>query len=111
MGVAAEISDRVAVMYAGRLIETGSVQDVMLKPSHPYTRGLLSSTVHAGMRGRPLRTIAGSPPDLRALPSGCSFAPRCPSRIAGCTEAFPLPVAVAADHSAACIRAGELDTV
>lgn len=111
MGVAAEISDRVAVMYAGRLVETGTVEEVMLSPGHPYTSGLLASTVHAGMRGKPLRTIAGSPPDLRALPPGCAFAPRCPQAIASCREGVPPQIQVAPGHDAACIRVGELDTV
>jgi peptide/nickel transport system ATP-binding protein len=74
MGVAAEISDRVAVMYAGRVVESGTVERVMLSPRHPYTRGLLASTVHAGRRGAVLEAIPGSPPDLSELPSGCAFA-------------------------------------
>jgi peptide/nickel transport system ATP-binding protein len=77
MGVAAEISDRVAVMYAGRFVETGPVETVLLSPRHPYTGALLACTVHGGRRGTPLRSIRGSPPDLRALPPGCAFAARC----------------------------------
>jgi peptide/nickel transport system ATP-binding protein len=77
VGVAAEISDRIAVMYAGRFVENGTAREVMRDPRHPYTRGLLSSTVHGGMRGRVLETIPGTPPNLANLPPGCAFAPRC----------------------------------
>ncbi|PXA92900.1 dipeptide ABC transporter ATP-binding protein DppD [Nostoc sp. 3335mG] len=111
MGVAAEISDRVAVMYAGRFIETGTVEDVLLSPSHPYTSGLLSSTVHAGMRGRTLQTITGSPPDLRRLPRGCSFAPRCNRVIDACRQDFPAARSVSFSHTAACLRVEELAAV
>ena len=110
MGVAAEISDRVAVMYAGRFIETGTVEDVLLDPRHPYTSGLLSSTVHAGMRGRTLQTIAGSPPDLRRLPKGCSFAPRCNRAADACREEVPASRSLSGSHSAACLRLEELAT-
>jgi peptide/nickel transport system ATP-binding protein len=110
MGVAAEISDRVAVMYAGRFIETGTVEDVLLDPRHPYTSGLLSSTVHAGMRGRTLQTIVGSPPDLRRLPKGCSFAPRCSRAVDACGEQVPASRSLSGSHSAACFRLEELAT-
>src|SRR5437879_3632438 len=63
VGVAVEVSDRIAVMYAGRIVETGRVAQVIRAPGHPYTRGLLASTVHGAMRGRRLETIAGAPPD------------------------------------------------
>ncbi len=92
VGVAAEISDRIAVMYAGRFVETGAARDVLRHPKHPYTEGLLASTVHGGLRGRTLETIPGSPPDLAALPTGCAFAPRCRYAIRRCIEADP-PVA------------------
>jgi peptide/nickel transport system ATP-binding protein len=108
MGVAAEISDRVAVMYAGRFVETGSVDDVLLSPQHPYTRGLLRSTVHAGMRGTPLETIPGSPPDLSALMPGCSFAPRCRFADDACAGTFPPAGEFAAGHAVACYRTGAL---
>jgi peptide/nickel transport system ATP-binding protein len=111
MGVAAEISDRVAVMYAGRFIETGTVEDVLLSPSHPYTNGLLSSTVHAGMRGQRLQTISGNPPDLRRLPKGCSFAPRCNQATDACRLDFPAARLVSESHTAACLRVEELAAV
>ena len=77
LGVACEVADRIAVMYAGRFVETGTAVDVMANPSHPYTEGLLRSTVHAGRRGHRLDPIPGSPPDLADLPPGCAFSPRC----------------------------------
>jgi peptide/nickel transport system ATP-binding protein len=104
MGVAAEISDRVAVMYAGRLVEQGTAKDVLLRPAHPYTRGLLDSTVHAGMRGARLKTIPGNPPDLRNLPTGCAFAPRCPRVAPQCQSDVPASRAIGEGHSAACLR-------
>ncbi len=90
VGVAAEISDRIAVMYAGRFVETGTVREVMRAPRHPYTRGLLASTVHGGMRGRELRTIPGNPPSLADLPAGCHFRPRCAEAVARCAEEPPV---------------------
>ena len=89
VGVAAEISDRIAVMYAGRFVETGTVREIMRTPRHPYTAGLLTSTVHGGMRGRTLDTIPGSPPSLNQLPPGCAFAPRCRFVDERCTRGQP----------------------
>ncbi len=89
MGVAAEISDRVAVMYAGRFVETGTARQVLRTPSHPYTRGLMSSTVHGGQRGRRLDAIPGAPPSLGNLPPGCAFAPRCAFAIERCRRDDP----------------------
>ena len=77
LSVAAQIADRIAVMYAGRIIEEGSARDVLMNPCHPYTIGMLASTVHGQARGQDIEAIPGSPPDLRALPEGCAFAPRC----------------------------------
>jgi peptide/nickel transport system ATP-binding protein len=77
VGAAAEISDRIAVMYAGRFVESGTAREIIRSPRHPYTEGLLASTVHGGMRGAKLETIPGSPPNLAALPPGCAFAARC----------------------------------
>ena len=104
MGVAAEISDRVAVMYAGRFVETGAAADVLLAPRHPYTAGLMRSTVRAGMRGARLETIPGNPPDLRSLPAGCAFRPRCRHAGEACA-AVPGLRAVAAGHHVACVLA------
>ncbi len=105
VGVAAEISDRIAVMYAGRFVETGSARNVLRHPQHPYTEGLLSSTVHGAMRGRTLETIPGNPPNLAELPPGCPFAPRCRYAIRACTDADPPMVHPAAGVMVRCIRA------
>src|SRR5258706_6600797 len=77
VGVAVEIADRVAVMYAGRFVETGPVAAVIGERRHPYTAGLLASTVHGAMRGRRLDAIPGAPPNLARPIVGCGFAPRC----------------------------------
>jgi peptide/nickel transport system ATP-binding protein len=103
LGVAAEIADTVAVMYAGRIVESGPVVRVLKTPAHPYTAGLLASTVHGQPRERDIDAIPGSPPDLRRLPPGCSFAPRCPRRIADCRRAVPEPRFPEAGHMAACL--------
>ena len=102
IGVAAEIADFVAVMYAGRIVESGAVARVLQGPAHPYTAGLLASTVHGQPRNRDIDAIPGSPPDLRRLPPGCSFAPRCPRRIADCGRAVPAPRFPEPGHMAAC---------
>ncbi|WP_108258811.1 ABC transporter ATP-binding protein [Mangrovicoccus ximenensis] len=77
VGVAAEISDRVAVMYAGRLAETGTARQVLGLPRHPYTQGLLASSVQGLEPGARIGAIPGMPPDLAQMPPGCAFAPRC----------------------------------
>ena len=102
LGVAAEIADTIAVMYAGRLVESGPVSQILNAPAHPYTAGLLASTVHGQPRHRDIDAIAGSPPDMRRLPQGCSFAPRCPRRLAECRLAVPEPRFPAPGHMAAC---------
>jgi peptide/nickel transport system ATP-binding protein len=104
LGVAAEIADRVAVMYAGRVVETGPVRDVLRQPLHPYTIGLLGSTVHDQPRERELETIPGAPPDMRNLPPGCSFAPRCRRADAACTAAMPGPVSPVPGRVARCLH-------
>jgi peptide/nickel transport system ATP-binding protein len=102
LGVASEIADTIAVMYAGRIVESGPVAQVLSAPEHPYTAGLLASTVHGQPRDRDIDAIPGSPPDLRRLPPGCSFAPRCPRRMADCRVAVPQPRFPAPDRMAAC---------
>jgi peptide/nickel transport system ATP-binding protein len=106
LGVAAQIADKVAVMYAGRIIEYGEARDVLLNPQHPYTKAMLSSTVKDQVRGAPLEAIAGTPPDLRALPDGCSFAPRCKYAGPECSIAMPEPLSDGRGHMARCIRVG-----
>ncbi|MYZ48621.1 ABC transporter ATP-binding protein [Propylenella binzhouense] len=89
LGVAGEIADRIAVMYAGRIVELGSTVDVMRQPFHPYTQGLMGATVHSGTRGKRLTTIPGAPPDLRFPFEGCAFAPRCSHASDACRESMP----------------------
>jgi len=78
LGVVNEVADRVAVMYAGRVVETGTTDEVFSRPAHPYTRGLMSSIPVLEDKGKRLNPIVGAPPSLSAIPSGCSFHPRCP---------------------------------
>jgi len=101
LGVIAETADRVAVMYAGRIVETGAVRAVLRAPQHPYTRGLLAS-IPGGARGTRLRAIDGSVPLLGHLPSGCAFNPRCPDRFEPCTGTPPPDYAAGADQTAKC---------
>jgi peptide/nickel transport system ATP-binding protein len=108
LGVAAEIADRVAVMYAGRVIEEGPVADVLNNPAHPYTLGLLASTVHDQAPDEDIAAIPGSPPDLRRLPPGCSFAPRCAFAISACREKFPDPVYPGPARMSRCIRVADV---
>ncbi len=103
LGVAGEVADRVAVMYAGRFVEEGPVGAMMRAPLHPYTRGLLGATVHDQPRGQRLTTIMGAPPDLGRLPPGCAFAPRCPSVRAGCLVDVPALRGEEPTHQARCI--------
>jgi peptide/nickel transport system ATP-binding protein len=108
LGVAAQIADKVAVMYAGRIIEYGSAPDVLMTPRHPYTMGMLASTVQGQARGGDIEAIPGSPPDLRQLARGCSFAPRCKFAIPECRAAEPPASLVAPGHSVSCAREAEL---
>ncbi len=97
IGVAAEVADRVAVMYAGRVVEEGAIAEVIRSPRHPYARGLLDARVElAGGRER-LVTIPGAPPDLADLPPGCSFAPRC-ARVSGACRTTVPPLASPGGH-------------
>jgi peptide/nickel transport system ATP-binding protein len=106
IGVAVEISDRIAVMYGGRIVETGALRDVVKSPAHPYTRGLLSSTVIGGVRGKKLDTIPGAPPRLDRLPQGCAFAPRCKLVQPACREGEIADLPLAPGRSVRCIMAG-----
>jgi peptide/nickel transport system ATP-binding protein len=105
LGAAVEVADRIAVMYAGRIVEEGSVRDVVLTPHHPYTISLLRSRADGALtRGARLKTIPGSPPDLANRPPGCPFAPRCFLDEERCRVDAPPDVAVASGHRAACWR-------
>ncbi len=102
IGVAVEIADKMAVMYAGRFVETGPVRDVFRKPAHPYTNGLMASTVKRANRGKRLSAIDGSPPDLASLPPGCAFAPRCSRASETCKTTVPPVDTIEAMHTTAC---------
>jgi peptide/nickel transport system ATP-binding protein len=104
LGVAAEIADTIAVMYAGRIVEVGPVAQVLHNPLHPYTAGLLASTVHGQDKGRDIDAIPGSPPDMRRLSPGCSFAPRCSRRTGTCLGAIPEAQFPAPGRMVACVN-------
>jgi peptide/nickel transport system ATP-binding protein len=101
LGVVARIADRVAVMYAGRIIEEGSTQEVLAAPLHPYTQGLLAASPKLE-RGK-LVPIPGTVPQLTALPPGCSFAPRCALRREECERAVPEFRPAEGEHRARCV--------
>jgi peptide/nickel transport system ATP-binding protein len=103
LGVVAHLADRVAVMYAGRLVEEGPARRVLTRPCHPYTRALLASLPGA-TPGHRLAAIPGAVPDLAALPRGCAFGPRCPDHVDACDLGPPAPVTVAAGHAGRCVR-------
>jgi peptide/nickel transport system ATP-binding protein len=105
IGVAVEVSDRVGVMYAGKLVELASVEQMVDTPKHPYSRGLLASTVHDGMRGQRLEAIPGAPPDLADVPTACSFAPRCKFVEPKCLSAPPPLASVGDSHLVRCVVA------
>ena len=105
LGAAVEVADRIAVMYAGRIVEEGSARDIINTPRHPYTIGLLKSRAHGAMtKGRRLDAIAGSPPDLADLPEGCAFAARCPWAIEACRTTQPALIATETGTQARCLR-------
>jgi peptide/nickel transport system ATP-binding protein len=101
IGAAVEVADRIAVMYAGRIVEENSVAGIVHGARHPYSAGLLASTVRSENRGRPLSAIPGAPPDPAALPAGCSFAPRCPHASERCRVERP-PIADSGATRLAC---------
>jgi len=109
VGVACEVADEVAVMYAGRVVEHGTTEDVLSRPGHPYARGLLRSVVTSELVGTRLEAIRGAPPDLSALPPGCSFAPRCGDATPACTAAMPALLPTSPTHLVRCARAAELE--
>jgi oligopeptide/dipeptide ABC transporter ATP-binding protein len=101
LGVVAQVAGRVAVMYAGRIVEEGPVEEVLHAPRHPYTGGLLRAAPR--LTREKLVPIPGTVPSLDALPPGCAFAPRCPHRVAECDAAMPALRAVNKNHEARCI--------
>lgn len=108
IGAAVEVADRIAVMYAGRIVEEGTAEQLIRHPRHPYTMALLQSRSHGAMeRGQPLQTIPGAPPDLTAIPPGCAFAPRCRWATDACLQAVPAAREIAPGHLARCVRTDE----
>ena len=103
LAVVSRVTDRVAVMYAGSIVELGEAREIFHSPAHPYTRGLLNSvpTLRTD-RSQPLRTIEGTVPNLAALPPGCRFEPRCDLRIPSCSTGLPPLVEIAPHHWARC---------
>jgi peptide/nickel transport system ATP-binding protein len=101
IGAAVEVADRIAVMYAGRIVEQGAVADIVHRPLHPYTAGLLASTVGAANKGQPLQAVPGAPPDMSNPPAGCAFAPRCSRACDICRSEAP-PVEQVEGRSLAC---------
>ncbi len=106
-GIVAANADRVAVMYAGRIVEMGSTIQVFNNPAHPYTQALLSCVPDVELRRHQLVEIGGQPPDLSRVPPGCPFAPRCPKRQSICEETFPPTVSVGTGHHAQCWAASK----
>jgi peptide/nickel transport system ATP-binding protein len=100
IGAAVEVADRIAVMYGGRIVEENTVSGIVHSPRHPYTAGLLASTVGTENRGKPLLAVPGSPPDLSALPPGCSFAPRCSNAQEQCTREKPQVITLGGERLA-----------
>jgi peptide/nickel transport system ATP-binding protein len=100
LGIIAEACDRVAVMYAGRLVEEGPARPLFAEPAHPYTRELLLSTI--SLQTTELHSIPGAPPNLIDPPSGCRFHPRCPDVMQVCPQKFPIPVRLNGDRRVEC---------
>ena len=102
LSIVARLCARIAVMYAGRIVETGPVRAIYRNPQHPYTQALLEAIPHLGQKRRRLAAIPGQPPSLIDPPAGCRFAPRCAHRMAICEQSYPPVSPVGADHEAAC---------
>lgn len=107
IGVAVEIADRVAVMYAGTIVETGTIAQIIKDPRHPYTKGLLAANLHGAVKGARLDAIPGAPPTLEEPPSSCPFAPRCPVAQPVCHQALPPLVRPGPGRQVACVLEAE----
>jgi oligopeptide/dipeptide ABC transporter ATP-binding protein len=104
LGIVARMCDRMAVMYAGRIVEHGSVRALFNGARHPYTRALLGSIAKLGSK-EPLYAVPGQPPNLARLPSGCAFHPRCPNVVSQCIAETPQETQIATDWAVRCWRA------
>ncbi|KON85734.1 peptide ABC transporter ATP-binding protein [Sporosarcina globispora] len=102
LGVVAQVADRIAVMYAGKIVEAGERREIFYKPQHPYTKGLLNSVPRLDLDGADLIPIGGSPPDLFAPPAGCPFAARCNFAMEVCDRVYPYKTHLSRDHHVDC---------
>jgi oligopeptide transport system ATP-binding protein len=102
LGVVAQVADRIAVMYAGKIVETANIDELYRKPAHPYTEGLIASIPRLDQKGKRLEPIGGSPPNLKKIPSGCSFHPRCPRARERCSQDIPPLYDVGGGRRSAC---------
>lgn len=107
LGVIAKMCDRMAVLYAGRVVETGSTRALLTTPQHPYTQGLIAAVPQPGRHGQALTAIPGSVPSNPGTVIGCAFAPRCPHVFARCRVELPLAYRVSEGHNSACFLAEE----
>jgi peptide/nickel transport system ATP-binding protein len=105
LGVIAQTCDRLAVLYGGRVAESGSTRELFTHPQHPYTRGLMNAIPHPGTRGRKMATIPGTVPTNPGAMSGCPFAPRCEFVMQRCSQEVPRLYTLGEDHSSACFLA------
>ncbi len=108
LGVVAGVADRIAVMYAGRIVEHADVRSLYRTPANPYTKGLLASIPRLDVRGQALSTIKGLPPNLMRIPSGCPFHPRCPYAQQVCVDEVPHDLALGGGRTSACHFAQEV---
>ncbi|MBX6166864.1 ABC transporter ATP-binding protein [Thermobispora bispora] len=102
LGVVADVADKIAVMYGGRIVEQASVYDLFRNPAHPYSKGLLESIPRVDLKGRELHAIKGTPPNLLQMPTGCAFHPRCPYRRDRCETEVPPLQPVGGTRKSAC---------
>lgn len=102
LGVVASIADRIAVMYAGKIIETGTKRDIFYRPEHPYTKGLLNSVPRLDLQEKKLASIDGTPPDLFSPPAGCPFAARCSMAMEVCDHVYPEQTDLTTSHQVNC---------
>ncbi|WP_027964410.1 ABC transporter ATP-binding protein [Halalkalibacillus halophilus] len=102
LGVVAKVADRIAVMYAGKIIESGTKHELFYEPLHPYTQGLLNSIPRLDKKGEKLEPIDGTPPDLFSPPQGCPFTARCPHAMVACEKVYPPRYQASEEHYGEC---------